>query len=166
MVLAAAKRGRGSMAGMIPRISLALTLSATYGTPSAAFAPVFCPQLRSSSPIGRRYCGAAPRYSLASRASTKKVGHFAEERRRVFSTLLDSVSMSGKASQSPAAAAVAASVAKPQMTIVSWNVNSVNARMESVKKYLEQQQPDVLVLQVRKNSSLQHAARQARTSRA
>jgi hypothetical protein len=87
---------------------------------------------------------------LASRASSRKVGHLTQEGRRVFSTLLDSLSMSGQASQSPPpAAAAAASVAKPQMTIVSWNVNSVNARMESVKKYLEQQQPDVLVLQVR-----------------
>lgn len=33
------------------------------------------------------------------------------------------------------------------MKIVSWNVNSVKARLEHVKKYLQSAQPDVLMLQ-------------------
>lgn len=33
------------------------------------------------------------------------------------------------------------------MKITSWNVNSVNARLEHVKKYLKEYQPDVLMLQ-------------------
>lgn len=33
------------------------------------------------------------------------------------------------------------------MKIVSWNVNSIKARLDHVKKYLEQAQPDVLMLQ-------------------
>lgn len=33
------------------------------------------------------------------------------------------------------------------MKIVSWNVNSINARQEHVQKYLEEESPDVLMLQ-------------------
>jgi exodeoxyribonuclease-3 len=33
------------------------------------------------------------------------------------------------------------------MKIASWNVNSVRARIENVKKYLNQSQPDILLLQ-------------------
>ena len=33
------------------------------------------------------------------------------------------------------------------MKIVSWNVNSVNARLDHIKKYLEEYKPDVLMMQ-------------------
>jgi exodeoxyribonuclease-3 len=33
------------------------------------------------------------------------------------------------------------------MKIVSWNVNSINARLEHVKRYLRETQPDVLMIQ-------------------
>lgn len=33
------------------------------------------------------------------------------------------------------------------MKITSWNVNSINARLDHVKRYLEEQQPDILMLQ-------------------
>lgn len=44
------------------------------------------------------------------------------------------------------------------MKIVSWNVNSVKARLEHVKKYLESAQPDVLMIQELKGLEFPHAA--------
>ena len=33
------------------------------------------------------------------------------------------------------------------MKIISWNVNSVRARIENIKHYIKQSNPDVLMLQ-------------------
>ncbi len=42
------------------------------------------------------------------------------------------------------------------MKIVSWNVNSINARFDHVKQYLDEEKPDVLMVQELKTADFPH----------